>query len=56
MFKKKERKQQDAERGKGAGGYGIGQTEAGSRVKKQGRGVQRGVEEESGRAGSVVFV
>lgn len=56
MFNKKERKQQDVERGKGvggrAGGYGTGQTEAGSRVKKQGRGVQRGVEEES----AVVFV
>lgn len=35
-----------------AGGYGIGQTEAGSRVKKQGRGVQRGVEEEA----ALVFV
>lgn len=39
-----------------AGAYGMGQTEAGSRVKKQGRGVQRGVEEETGRAGAVVFV
>lgn len=30
------------------GGEGIGQTKAGSRVKKQRRGVQRGVEAENG--------